>query len=207
MKDKIIKENRLAPDLTVGINLYKNIELKDKNSLYEFIKREIIRIKSDYIENLPEGYQSSRKLYKSFKIDPTKHRPSSEALWRRIKKGLDFPKVNPIVDLTNLLSLKYQISYGLYDTDKIKGDIIIKIGGEKDNYQGIRKDILNFRGKIVLSDETGAFGNPSADSLRTSVDENSNNIMQVLFFHKDYLFKEKIIKESFNSYKRFFEFE
>jgi DNA/RNA-binding domain of Phe-tRNA-synthetase-like protein len=207
MRDKIIKENRLTPDLSVGINLYKNIKLNNKNNLYEFIKKEIIRIKTDYMEHLPEGYKYSRKLYKAFKIDPTKHRLSSEALWRRIKKGLDFPEVNPIVDLTNLLSLKYQISYGLYDSDKIKGEIIIKLGEEDDKYRGIRKNILNFRGKIVLSDEIGVFGNPSADSLRTSVDENSKNIMQVLFFHKDYPFKEKITEESLNIYKLFFDFE
>ncbi len=207
MDNKIIKENRLSPILSAGINLFRNMKLLNKTELYNYIISEIGKIKTDFVNEIPEGYLFSRKLYKAFKIDPTKHRPSSEALWRRIKKGLEFPKVNPIVDLTNLLSLKYQISYGLYDMDKINGEIIIRIGKEGDSYQGIRKNILNFKGKIVLSDEIGAFGNPSADSLRTSVDDNSSNILQVIFFHKDYSLKEKVLKDSSDIYKMFFHFE
>jgi len=116
--------NNLKEFSTLGVLRFENIKIKKDKTLSEFIKGEIPKIKSRFLEQLPVGYSESRKLYRIFKIDPTKYRPSSEALWRRIKKGLPFPNINPYVDMINYLSLKHQISYGLYDADKINGNII-----------------------------------------------------------------------------------
>ena len=181
-----------------------NISVKDKNRLKEFIKAELETIKESHLKQMPPGFSFSRKLYRIFSIDPTKYRPSSEALWRRIKKGLKFPFVNPFVDLTNLLSLKYQVSYGLYDMDKVEGEIELAQGGDSDSYQGIRKDIVNLKGKILLRDESGPFGNPSSDSLRTCTSEGTTHVLQVIFFHRDDPLKEKILSETHNRYSDFF---
>ena len=148
-------KNSVSHRLSAGINIFFNISVKDKNRWKEFIKAEIKVTRQSHFEQLPPGFSFSRKLYRAFSIDPTKYRPSSEALWRRIKKGLDFPFVNPFVDLTNLLSLKYQVSYGLYDLDKVEGDVEIAQGGGGDSYQGIRKDMINLEGKILLREKKG----------------------------------------------------
>ncbi len=197
-------KNSVSHRLSAGINIFFNISIKNQAELNAFIQRETPGIVESHTKQLPPGFSFSRKLYRAFSIDPTKHRPSSEALWRRIKKGLDFPLVNPFVDLTNLLSLKYQVSYGLYDLDKVEGEIEIAQGGEGDSYQGIRKDIINLDGKILLRDESGPFGNPSSDSLRTCTSEGTANVLQVIFFHKDDPLKEKILSETHIRYSEFF---
>jgi DNA/RNA-binding domain of Phe-tRNA-synthetase-like protein len=153
---------------------------------------------------LPPGFAFSRRLYKSFRVDPTKHRPSSEALWRRLRDRNDFPAVNPLVDLTNLLSLKFQVCYGLYDLERVHGPVRITLGDAGDQYQGIRKETLNFAGKIVLRDDLGAFGNPSADSQRASVLPSSLDVLQVLFFHPDDPGRQRILAESADVCQRFF---
>jgi DNA/RNA-binding domain of Phe-tRNA-synthetase-like protein len=204
MTDPLTIRNLLTGRLSAGINTYRQLSLKPDRLLDLFISAQTTTIRLSHEAALPAGFTQSRLLYKSFHIDPTKHRPSSEALWRRLRDRNDFPRVNPLVDLTNLLSLKYQICYGLYDLDRVHGPVIITLGEAGDQYQGIRKEILNFQGKIVLRDEQGAFGNPSADSLRASVNETSREVLQVLFFHPGDVDRQSILAETHDTFKRFF---
>lgn len=196
--------NRVGDRLTLGINVFPGIILKDGAALKAFFEKEIPVVVEGHRREMPPGFSFSRKLYRGFSIDPTKHRPSSEALWRRMNKGLEFPFVNPFVDLTNFLSLTYQVSYGLYDLDLIHGDIEAVQGTEGDEYEGIRKDTVNLNGKILLRDERGPFGNPSSDSLRTSTCEESANVLQVIFFHPEDPLIEKILSESSRLFTTFF---
>jgi DNA/RNA-binding domain of Phe-tRNA-synthetase-like protein len=200
-------KNRLKNSLIAGVLEFYNIHPNKIHNLSNFIKKELENIKS--MDLPPDGFSLTRKLYKSFKIDPTKYRPSSEALWRRLKKKGNFPSVNPFVDLLNLLSLKFQVSCGLYDIEKINGDIEITIGNENDFYEGIRKDKINLNGKIVLKDNLGAFGNPSSDSLRTSVSLESKNILIILFFYSELPENEvkQIMDYFIEKYTYFFEIE
>jgi DNA/RNA-binding domain of Phe-tRNA-synthetase-like protein len=197
-------QNLLAGKLSAGINFFHGVAGCQADPLGEFINRQLAAIRTAHCRSLPPGFACSRQLYKSFRIDPTKHRPSSEALWRRLRDKNDFPAVNPLVNLTNLLSLKFQICFGLYDLEQVHGPAVITLGNESDHYQGIRKETLNFNGKIVLRDEQGAFGNPSSDSLRASVNKNSREVAQVLFFHPDDPLREAILAETSAVFRQFF---
>jgi DNA/RNA-binding domain of Phe-tRNA-synthetase-like protein len=197
-------QNLLAGKLRAGINLFHEVDGCHEELLGEFCKRQVAAIRLSHLRSLPPGFANSRRLYQSFHIDPTRYRPSSEALWRRLRDKNDFPAVNPLVDLTNLLSLQFQICFGLYDLEKIQGPAAITLGEENDRYQGIRKENLNLQGKIVIRDELGAFGNPSSDSLRASVNENSREVMQVLFFHQEDPLQEGILAETNVGFKQFF---
>ena len=68
------------------------------------------------------GVAETRTLFRRLDIDPTKSRPSSEALLRRVLQGKGLPKVNSTVDVCNLCSLSHQIPLGLYDREAVKGD-------------------------------------------------------------------------------------
>src|SRR5579859_3935941 len=57
----------------------------------------------------------ARALYRRFGDDPTRHRPSSEALLRRVRRGDPLPRVNSLVDVANVVSLRLQVPVGLYD--------------------------------------------------------------------------------------------
>ncbi len=197
-------QNLLAGKLRAGINLFHGVAGCQEDLLSEFCKQQTAAIRISHLHSQPPGFANSRRLYQSFHIDPTRYRPSSEALWRRLRDKSDFPAVNPLVDLTNLLSLKFQICFGLYDLEKIQGTATIVLGDENDRYQGIRKESLNLQGKIVIRDELGAFGNPSSDSLWASVNENSREIMQVLFFHQEDPLREGILAETNVIFRQFF---
>jgi len=70
----------------------------------------------------------ARQLYRDIGIDPTKNRPSSEALLRRTLKGKGLYQINSVVDTCNFCSLQFLLPIGLYDFDKIEGCVILRIG-------------------------------------------------------------------------------
>ena len=112
----------------------------------------------------------ARALYRQFGTDPTKVRPSSEALLRRLKKGEPFPRVNSLVDVANAMSVQLQVPVGLYDLEKIRGDVLVlRLGTEGEKYTGIGKERVNLAGRICIADAEGPCGNPSADSARTMI--------------------------------------
>ena len=119
--------------------------------------------------NPPEAMAAVRTMYKRVGIDPTKRRPSSEALLRRVCKGGSLPRINSMVDVCNWCSLEFQLPYGLYDAAHIEGDVVLRLGAEGESYPGIRKDEVHVGGRITLADRRGPFGNPTSDSARTMV--------------------------------------
>jgi DNA/RNA-binding domain of Phe-tRNA-synthetase-like protein len=122
-----------------------------------------------------------RAMYKRVGIDPTKRRPSSEALLRRVRKGDPLPRINSVVDICNWCSLEFQLPYGLYDADRIEGDVTLRIGLPGESYAGIRKDDVNVGGRIALADAAGPFGNPTSDSARTMVTTQTARVLLVVF--------------------------
>jgi DNA/RNA-binding domain of Phe-tRNA-synthetase-like protein len=122
-----------------------------------------------------------RTMYKRVGIDPTKTRPSSEALLRRVRKGDPLPRINSMVDVCNWCSFEFQLPYGLYDAAKIQGDVTLRIGREGESYPGIRKDDVHVNGRIALIDAVGPFGNPTSDSARTMVTTETTRGLLVVF--------------------------
>jgi DNA/RNA-binding domain of Phe-tRNA-synthetase-like protein len=112
----------------------------------------------------------ARALYRQFGIDPTRVRPSSEALLRRLKKGEPLPRINSLVDVANALSVQLQVPVGLYDLEKIHGEeLVVRLGKDGETYTGIGKERVNVTGRICVADAEGPCGNPSADSARTMI--------------------------------------
>jgi DNA/RNA-binding domain of Phe-tRNA-synthetase-like protein len=116
------------------------------------------------------GVDRARELYRKFGVDPTRVRPSSEALLRRLKKGDGLPRVNSLVDVANAMSVQLQVPVGLYDLDKVKGEeLVLRLGKEGEGYEGIGKERVNVAGRICVADADGPCGNPSADAARTMI--------------------------------------
>ena len=124
----------------------------------------------------------ARELYRRFGLDPTRIRPSSEALLRRLKKGEPLPRINSLVDLANALSVQLQVPVGLYDLDKVKGDeLVIRLGAKGEGYTGIGKEHVNVAGRICVADAEGPCGNPSADSARTMITTETQRAAWIYF--------------------------
>ena len=127
------------------------------------------------------GVAETRSLYKAIGLDPTKVRPSSEALLRRILKGQSIYEVNLLVDTVNLCSLEFQLSYGVYDRDALEPPFEARLGRTGESYAGIRKGPVHLEGRICLADGKGPFGNPTSDSARASISENTRRALIVIF--------------------------
>ena len=115
------------------------------------------------------GAADARALYKVLGLDPTKTRPSNEALLRRVLKGEALYRVNTLVDALNLCSLRYQLPFGLYDLARVRPPVVLRKGRAGESYEGIRKGPVNVQDRPTLADEEGAFGNPTSDSARTMI--------------------------------------
>lgn len=113
--------------------------------------------------------EDARALYKALGIDPTKTRPSNEALLQRVLKGESLYVVNTLVDAVNLISLKVQLPFGLYDAARVEPPVKLREGLPGESYEGIRKGLVNVEGRPVLVDVHGPFGNPTSDSARTCI--------------------------------------
>jgi DNA/RNA-binding domain of Phe-tRNA-synthetase-like protein len=127
------------------------------------------------------GVSETRALYKAIGLDPTKVRPSSEALLRRVLKGQALYEVNLVVDTINLCSLEFQLSYGVYDLGTLTPPIEARLGRPGEAYAGIRKGPVHLDGRICLADQEGPFGNPTSDSARAAISEKSREILVVIF--------------------------
>ena len=133
----------------------------------------------------PAEVTAVRAMYRRVGLDPTKTRPSSEALLRRVRKGDTLPRINSMVDVCNWCSFEFQLPYGLYDAARIEGDVVLRLGREGESYPGIRKDDVHVGGRIALADQTGPFGNPTSDSARTMVTTATTRALLVVFAPRD----------------------
>jgi len=129
----------------------------------------------------PAESAAVRTMYKRVGIDPTKTRPSNEALLRRVRKGDTIPRINSAVDVINWCSLEFQLPYGLYDSGKISGPVTMRLGAEGEKYAGIRKDEVNVGGRITVADDSGPFGNPTSDSARTMVTPSATELLIIVY--------------------------
>jgi DNA/RNA-binding domain of Phe-tRNA-synthetase-like protein len=122
-----------------------------------------------------------RTMYKQVGLDPTKTRPSSEALLRRVKRGDELPRINSLVDVINWCSVETQLPFGLYDLDHVRGPVVLRLGLDDEGYAGIRKDTVRVGGRMTLADDLGPFGNPTSDSARTMVTPATTRALVVIF--------------------------
>lgn len=129
---------------------------------------------------------AARRAFKAMGKDPSRYRPSSEALYRRIATGKGLWQVNPIVDANNVLSLQTRWPVGAYDMTKISGEITFRTGKSDEPYEGIGRGPLNIEHLPVFSDTQGPFGAPMSDSERTKVTDLTGEVLSIIIaFEKD----------------------
>ena len=141
------------------------------------------------IEAAPETYaiarqpqiQALRRAYKTLGQDPSRYRPSAEALRRRALKGKPLFQVNAVVDLINKVSLLTGFSIGGYNAGAIQGQVRLGAGQPNEPYQALGRKEFNIARLPVLRDKAGAFGSPTSDSWRTRIEEDTRRTVLVIF--------------------------
>ena len=113
---------------------------------------------------------ATRRVYKACGKDPSRYRPASEALIRRVLQGKELYQRDTLVDLINLASIAFGYSIGGFDADKFVGDTLtLGIGREGEPYEGIGRGMINIHGLPVYRDAQGGVGTPTTDNERTKM--------------------------------------
>ena len=123
---------------------------------------------------------ATRRMYADCGKDPSRYRPSAEALMRRIVKGNDLYQINTMVDLVNLVSMRFGYSIGGFDADKVVGNVVAGIGREGEPYNGIGRGPLNIACLPVLRDVVSGFGTPTSDEERTAMSLETSHFLMVV---------------------------
>ena len=163
----------LASRLRLGVLVLQGVVVRDQDAaLQAEVEAQGQQVRSRF-GGAPSGEvpgtAEARSLYKALGLDPTKTRPSNEALLRRVLKGEALNRVNTLVDALNLASLRFQLPFGLYDLARIEPPVVLRKGGPGEGYEGIRKGFVSVEARPVLVDSRGPFGNPTSDSARTMI--------------------------------------
>lgn len=178
-----IKE--ILPDFKIGTIHYNNITVSEspqmlKGRLQLFQEQLYFDLEDKDITHFP-GLLEWQLVWKALGSSPSRYRPSAEALFRRIKKQNYLSSIHSAVDMNSFLSLQYEIPLGLYDADKINGDVEIAIGTENDQFEGLNNRSNTLDNILVSKDALGAFGSPYVDSTRTAVTENTKNALHIFY--------------------------
>lgn len=116
------------------------------------------------------GIAATRRVYRACGKDPSRYRPASEALIRRMLQGKALYQIDTLVDLINLASIAYGYSIGGFDADKFEGDTLtLGVGREGEPYEGIGRGMINIAGLPVYRDAKGGVGTPTSDNERTKI--------------------------------------
>ena len=125
--------------------------------------------------------RATRQAYKKLGKDPNRYRPSAEALRRRILRGLPLYRIDTLVDLINLVSIRSGYSIGGFDAMKIQGDrLVLGVGREGEVYRGIGRGELNIAGLPVYRDDVGGIGTPTSDEERTKIDMETTSLLMII---------------------------
>ena len=125
--------------------------------------------------------KATRDAYKKCGKDPSRYRPSGEALCRRILRGIPLYQIDTLVDLINLVSIRYGYSIGGFDADKFVGDTLtLGIGKAGEPYEGIGRGELNIEGMPVYRDAVGGVGTPTSDNERTKLGVETTRLLTII---------------------------
>ena len=124
---------------------------------------------------------ATRDAYRACGKDPSRYRPSGEALCRRILRGIPLYQIDTLVDLINLVSIRYGYSIGGFDADKFEGDTLtLGIGRAGEPYEGIGRGMLNIEGMPVYRDAVGGVGTPTSDNERTKLGLETTRLLTII---------------------------
>ncbi|MDH3204706.1 MAG: phenylalanine--tRNA ligase beta subunit-related protein [Nitrosopumilus sp.] len=188
IKFKIKNESKeKLHDLKIGFACFEKIKVQKNNDSVEKILNEAIEFAQNKFSDLQtinddNVVKSMRNIFSSIGIDPTKERPSGEALLRRIISGKGVYRINTIVDANNAVSIFTGFPCGVYDLSQIEGEIEFTVGTEQEFYEGIGGKSNSAKNRIVTKDNISIFGSPVADSKRTSINPNTTNLLMLIYF-------------------------
>ncbi len=160
-----------CPQVQIGLVRASVVNGDTSDQLWQEIQDKASEIASKYellAINKRPAIAAGRQLYKALGKDPGRYRISSEAMCRRIVRGLGLYRLTTLIDIVNLVSIDSGYSISGLDADKIVGDTLTYgVGREGEEYYGIGRGLLNIQGLPVYRDAQGGVATPTSDEERT----------------------------------------
>ena len=173
------------PDVKLGVVEADGLRVAAADANLSRLMDEICnrKVREFTVETLAEAESTRavRSMFRAWGMDPSKYRPSSEALLRRIVQGKGLYRVSNVVDVGNLTSIETGWPLGCYDRAKIQAPIVFRHGTTGERYEGIGKRTWHLEGRPVLADLGGPFGSPISDSTRSMITEAARDILVVIY--------------------------
>ena len=172
-----------CPGLRAGIIKASVVNSETSDALWDELQAEATRIATTYATDTLSkrpAIAGTRQAYKTFGKDPARYRVSSEALCRRAIRGLDLYRINTLVDLINVVSMRSGYSIGGFDADRIEGDMTLGVGTADDLFHGIGRGVLNIEGMPVYRDNVGGVGTPTSDNERTKLGLDTTRLFTII---------------------------
>ena len=141
------------------------------------------KVREFTVETLAEAEptRAVRAMFRAWDMDPSKYRPSSEALLRRVVQGKGLYRVSNVVDIGNLVSIETGWPLGCYDRARIRPPVVFRHGTAGERYEGIGKRVWHLEDRPVLCDPDGPFGSPISDSTRSMITESARDVLVVIY--------------------------
>src|SRR5437899_9306938 len=173
------------PGIMFGIVTINGVHIREKDEqLWNLIEELSQRLARDYtLDRLSENERIAavRGLQKAFGFDPTRYRPSSESLLRRVLKGQGLYQINTSVDVNNLCSLEFLLPMCSYDLRNVEGQVRVRIGEPGEEYPGIGRQVFQAENKVIIADDSGIMGSTVSDSERTKVSTETTDILLAIY--------------------------
>jgi len=125
-----------------------------------------------------------RKLFRAAGCDPTRYRPASEALLRRLVKGAELPAIQPLVDVNNCLSAELAVPCCVMKEGSLGTSLVFRPGASGESYESLRGP-FNAEAKPLLVDEVGPIDTPITGSERVKVQADTKKAWLVAYLPKD----------------------
>jgi DNA/RNA-binding domain of Phe-tRNA-synthetase-like protein len=173
------------PSVTLGLLEADRARLAPSGTALEQLMDEVCeQLRREFAtKDLAEAgpIRAVRAMFRQWGVDPSKYRPSSEALRRRVAQGKELYRLLNVVDIANLGSIETGWPYGCYDRSRIGGPIVFRLGKPGETYEGIGKRTWHLIGRPVLADADGPFGSPISDSTRSMITESATDLLAVIY--------------------------
>jgi DNA/RNA-binding domain of Phe-tRNA-synthetase-like protein len=148
----------ILPDLTIGVVVAKDVDnTRHSKEIDDLLTQTIEEMKKNFIGDKAQEHpriKPWRTAFTKLGISGSKFPSSIESMARRVLKGDPFPKINPLVDLYNSVSLKFLVPMGGHDLDTIKGNIHLRFaeGWEPFTPLGSGETMIVPKGELVYRD-------------------------------------------------------
>lgn len=210
MLPKIVIDKRIVsacPDMKIALIRAEVTNCETGSELWAEIEAECAEIVSKYellAVNKRPAVAQTRALYRALGKDPNRYRVASEALCRRAIRGLGLYRINALVDIINLVSLKSGYAISGLDADKIVGDTLtMGVGEAGEVYEGIGRGPLNIEGLPVYRDQLGGVATPTSDEERTKITLDTTTVQMNINAFGEEMPIDEAVEWSVDLFKRY----